>query len=519
MLWTMRLFIFALALTFGAGCWYVFAQTPSAQTSNRNSNGNVNAGQLDAEAAAANWGNMNRRTNSGADWTPVPSNLNGEQTAEAHEEEEEETPALSWDEPNPVYGQAVARRVTLRSEPGASSNVVATLDVGEEESAEILDSTGDFLRVKFAANADAEGGTRQQDYEGWVEWGAVVPYTSAVVVETGTGEVVGRVALDYGVSNASFSPDGTRAVFYGASGTEGHGDPQPLAYELDTDGYKVLRTLRTSAGGGFASIVYDDEGDLRPLLLTHQSSGDNFLKRLHPLRVAGDRFERAGDVMRAGLGGRLLLSRDGATGFDIHGADGLEGPIRVDVIDLKGFAVRNSFDLGGVARELWSYEYAVSTDGSDFFYRESAGPVRVVDARTGVLVREIKPRVAEDFQGYLTPDGVAGESLLLRYWEETESEEGGESRSVWLRADGETAPAARGINNLIEAGGALYAVNDTGTRLFKLDADGRITERLKIARPESKHAPKAAEGFTVMGLHASPDGKHLVIFFGIPDGC
>jgi hypothetical protein len=72
---------------------------------------------------------------------------------------------------------------------------------------------------------------------------------------------------------------------------------------------------------------------------------------------------------------------------------------------------------------------------------------------------------------------------------------------------------------VFEAAGARYALNDAGTRLFKLDGDGRIAERIKLARPESKHRPKATEDFTVMGLHTSPDGKHIVIFFGIPDGC
>ncbi|HEX7175722.1 MAG TPA: hypothetical protein VF240_10725 [Pyrinomonadaceae bacterium] len=507
MLWTMRLVIFVFALVFGAGCWYVFAQTPSAQTTNTNVNGNMNANNASAEDAAA-------------DWTPVPTNTNNlpdDQSAEAHEEEA--APALEWAEPNPAYGHVVAPRVTLRSESNASSNIIATLDVVENESVEIMDSTRDFLRVKFPANTEMEGGTRQQDYDGWVEWGAVVPYTNALVVETESGEVIGRVALDYGISTAAFSPDGSRAVFYGASGGDGHGESQSLAYEFDTESYKILRTLKTSTSGGFASILYDDGGDLRPLLQTHLTSGDSMRKMLQPFRVKGDLFERSGDTIRPGADGPLLFSRDGATGFDIHSADEAPGAISVDVIDVKSFTVRNSFPVEGTASEPWSYEYAVSPDGAEFFYRESEGSIRVVDTRTGLRVRETRPRVAEDFRGYLANDSVVGDSLLIRYWQESESEEGGELRSFWLKADGETTPAERGINNVVEAGGALYAVNDAGTRLFKLDADGRITERLKIARPELKHRPKGSEEHTIMGLYASPDGKHIVIFFGIPDGC
>ena len=463
---------------------------------------------------------MEQQMSSGADWTPVPTNttsLPGDAAAETHEEEA--APELAWAEPNPVYGNAVATRVTLHSEPGASSNVVATLDVAENESVEILDATRDFLRVKFPANTDTEGGTRERDYEGWVEWGVVVPYTNALVVETDSGEVVGRVALDYGVSSASFSPDGSRAVFYGASGGEGHGEAQSLAYELDTESYKILRTLKATSSGGFASILYDDGGELRALLQTQESTGNTVRKRLHPFGLKGDLFERAGDVLRPGDDGFLLISRDGASGFDIHGADDSPGAIRVDVLDLKSFAVRNSFLIAGTAAELWSYEYAVSPDGAEFFYRQGAEGVRVVDTRTGLRVRDIKPREEENFRGYLSQDSVVGDSLLIRYWEETEGEEGGESRALWLRADGETAPAEKGIDNVVEAAGTRYAVNNAGTRLFKLDDEGRITERHRIARPESKHAAKAGEEFTVMGLYASPDGKHVVIFFGIPDGC
>ena len=529
MLWTMRLVIFVFALVFGAGCWYVFAQTPSAQTTNTNVRGDINGvvmnGNMSANYAGADVADreqMERQMSLGAGWTPIPANTNigyGDQTAEAHEEEEA-APSLEWAEPNPVYGHAVAPRVTLRSEANASSNVIATLDVVENESVEITDSTRDFLRVKFLAGADAEVGARQQDYEGWVEWGAVVPYTSALVVEAGSGEVVGRVALDYAVSAAAFSPDSSRAVFYSASGGEGHGESQPLAYELDTESYKVLRTLKTSTSGGFASILYDDGGDLRPLLQTHQPSGNGVRKRLHPFRVKGDLFERAGDALRPGADGLLLFSRDGATGFDIHGAAAeAPGAIRVDVIDLKSFTVRNSFPVEGASGEVWSYEYAASPDGAEFFYRESEGSIRVVDARTGLRVRETRPRAAEDFRGYLAQDSVVGDSLLIRYWQETEGEEGGELRAVWLKADGETAPAERGINNVVEAGGTLYAVNDAGTRLFRLDADGRIAERIRIDRPESKRRTEGAEDHTVMGLYASPDGKHIVIFFGIPDGC
>ena len=77
----------------------------------------------------------------------------------------------------------------------------------------------------------------------------------------------------------------------------------------------------------------------------------------------------------------------------------------------------------------------------------------------------------------------------------------------------------RGVDYAVEADGARYALNDDATLLFKLDADNRVRERIRIERPEAKYNETITKELTVIRFVASPDGKYLIIFLGVVDGC
>jgi hypothetical protein len=72
---------------------------------------------------------------------------------------------------------------------------------------------------------------------------------------------------------------------------------------------------------------------------------------------------------------------------------------------------------------------------------------------------------------------------------------------------------------VVEAAGKRFAVNQDGTRLYKLDTNNRIQKRFVIERPERLKDADNGNGLSVFGLSASPDGKHLILFVGMEHGC
>ena len=88
----------------------------------------------------------------------------------------------------------------------------------------------------------------------------------------------------------------------------------------------------------------------------------------------------------------------------------------------------------------------------------------------------------------------------------------------WAGANGLVA-AERGVDYVTEAEGKRYAVNEDGTRLFKLDSKNHIEERITIARPELYKGATSIDGLSVFGFHASRDGKRLIMLVGIHSGC
>ena len=538
--WIVRVVFFAVAFFVALACgvvWYAVAS--QASTQNTNQSGNANRVSTNVNASGGTDTAMSGNLSRGPETATTTSVVNAA-VAET-EASDGEPPTVSWsEEKDTPSGYITVPRLTLRKDPNPTAPAVVTLDTSQYDQPNIIRSTRDHLLITHG-RAD-ENGTIVGNYEGWVEWGEVMPYTNAIVLDASDGRVVARVPLGAGVSHAAFSPDGKRVLFYATFYDDGHGAASPAAYELETDGYQFVRSLKVS-NGGWASLVYGDaEGELSALVQTVTYNQSSTATKLYPFKVGGQGGAPANSA-RVPQPGEITVSGDGRTGISIRGTHAETGATRLDVIDMLTLEVRSSFELLGSTGEGWPYERVLNRDGSELYYRADSetGTIAVVDTRTGQRLREIPLRVPKDQWSSFDAGGLAGDSLLVRFWREgnghveAESMAGDEikdgeeaehqhdematSKAFWVREDGTATPAERGIDQVLRVGEQLYAVDDAGTQLLKLDAEGRIVERFRIARPEVKHEAGAAETFNIMGLAASPDGRHIVIFFGIPDGC
>lgn len=513
-----RLIFFALALLVGLAAWHVLARAQAAaqQASNRNTAGvNVNT---DATPTYNMNGNMSL-----SPLVTTNVNANGVAWGEAEDPAAGAAPpTVTIGEAKSLWGYASVRRLTLRSGPDADAHELETLELPEYDGAEILEAKRESLRVRFAANLDAEGGTRARDCEGWVRWGEVVPYASAIVIDAESGEVAARVPLPQGLASVSFSPDGKRAIFYGTSAQSSHGEGgATTAVELDLETYSPLRTFETDASGGFAALV-DDGEEIYALVqqLTYRQDGTD--SRLRPFRIKGDRVVDVAEHTLPQSNGELVLAPDARTALFMHGVQAGADSRRVDLIDLKAFEARGSFWVeGGGAEGGWPGEYTLSGDGSEFYYRNAGagGKISVINTQTGRLAREIRPRIPAGHWLNFWQNSVAGDWLLARVAREDDAE--GVAHPFWVKPDGETVAAERGLDNVVEAGGALYGVNNDATRFFKLGADRRVSGKFRIARPDdTREEPRGeADDMTIMGISASPDGKRVVVFLGLVGGC
>jgi hypothetical protein len=526
-----RLASAGLAFAFCAATWYALAgaQTPAPQNSNRAA-ANTNAAgtaatnaETDARAFTKLTGDMTPVGNANASGVAAPD----ESGTPQQEAADSEPPTVAWGEVKPVWGFANASSVTLLSAPDASSSVVATFEPGDYAGAEILDSTRGFLRVRF--RDEGEGGAKERAREGWVEWGAVVPHASAVVLDAGSGEVVGRVPLEEGATSVSFSPDGKRAVFYGTAEMAAYDGVSTAAVEVETEGFRRVRALETTAAEGFAALFYDPSGGALHALahrlhLNKNGAGNN--AKLYRFLVADERAEAADGGAAHDASGTLALAPGGTKALLIHNAGEAAERVAVDVLDLKTLDRVGSFEVRSEAPTEWAYEYAVGPDAATFYYvdRSDGDRIVAVNTRTGERVGEYPLRVVGGQYTSFSQQSLVGDSLLVRVWRPTDEEGEAdhsepEADSFWLKPDGKAARAESDVAYAVEAGDARYAVNDDGTLLLKLGADGRVRERLKIERPDAKYGESMTTDLTVLRFAAGPDGKYLVIFFGMLDGC
>ncbi|HEX5709686.1 MAG TPA: hypothetical protein VFX96_20575 [Pyrinomonadaceae bacterium] len=513
-----RLAAFALALAVGSAAWNALAaaQTQDAMTSNTvvttNSNMSADAGGATPRAA---------RTHDAEGPSAVDAPGGVEASAEASTDDSS-SPSVKWSEVQPAWGTTNVSRVTLRESSSANSPIVATLELPAYDSAEILDWTRERVKVKFAANADAEGGTRRRDYEGWVAWNAMRPGAMAVVLDAETGEVFARVPLSANLSSATFSPDGRRVLF--------HGGGSNLAYEASVKDFKPTRVLESTGTGGFGTLFYGADGELRAPVwtVTYHESGTEM--SLDVLRVgAGGAVVRTRVASKAAT--KFLVAPEGKTAVlvrgegaaDAWGAGGGDASMRratVEVLDLDTLSVVTSFVVYGADAPDEAGEFALSRDGTQLYVKgsgEGAG-VAVFDTRSGGRVRDIQLDATDAQWSSLASASPVGGALLMSVWRADE-EHGSVQGGVWLGGEKPVA-ADEGVDFVVEAGGARYAVNSKGTQFLKLDEKNRVRERLDIERPDRKRDAEADDELMVYGLVATPDAKHLIIFVGMPEcGC
>lgn len=514
-----RLAAFALALAAGSAAWHGLAAAQTQDTANGKTNV-TNSNRADEARAHAH--HSEEPSEEEAAEATGEESANETAEAETPATEESAAPGVKWsDEVQPAWGTPNATRVTLREGAAADSPVVARLQLPAYDNVEILDWTRERVKVKFAANKDAEGGTRERDYVGWVAWSAVKPGALAVVIDAETGEVFARVPLASNITAATFSPDGRRVLF--------QGDGSGVAYEASVKDYRPARVLESGATGGFGPLFYGADGELRAPVWTVDYEEEGTRSTLDLFRV-GASGEAARTRLASKEATKLLVAPEGRVALvvrgesvpDAWGPNGLDSTGRratVEVLDLETLELRNTFTLYGEDAPDQYAESALSRDGAELYVKTAAGTsVVVFDTRSGARLREITLGTTD--AGWTLPSAAvsAGGPLLVNAWRTTE-DGGGEQFGVWLGGE-KPVEAEKGVDYAVEAGGALYAVNARGTELLKLDERMRVRERIKIERPDIGRDPEAETELTVFGLTASPDGKHLILFVGTPEcGC
>lgn len=414
-----------------------------------------------------------------------------------------------------LTGYANMKNVTLRQSAQADAPVIATLKALEYDPVEILDATRDFIHVKFFANDGITGeGTRTRDYEGWATWGEVAPDLSAIILDAGTGEVVSRVPLGRGRMSIAYSPDGTRAIFYHP------GSGSTAAQEVRTSDYTLTRNLQSSGEYTFGSLFYGPtDGALYVPVFKPINSGWMEESELDVIRI-GDTCAPNTSTAISTTATDFVVSPDGRTGFILHAKDiaPLKHAVTIDVVDLETLKIRNTFTLEGSYVPWRSYMLMVNKDGSELYSKLflESDTIKVIDTRTGQSTGEFPaiPTTHRDSD----QQSVVGDSLLVHTWDASHSPTS--SPAMWLSHAGAVS-AQRGISYAVEAGDSRFAINEEGTRLFRLDPDNRILDTFPIERPDRRHQQKNSHWPSIItrGLTASPDGKRLIVFVEIEHGC
>jgi hypothetical protein len=435
---------------------------------------------------------------------PLPSDA-GPRRARVQDEPLGQT--IKFGPTTPVLGSVNKATLVLRHGP----DVVERLKIGKYEGAEILEATRDILRVRIAANdgTDDGGVVRERDHEGWTTWDSVIPSGTAIVLDAETGALVARVPLDDGMTSVTFSPDGSRALFFQEGGA--------LAREVRTSDYTHTRTLASPSGEAFSSPFYGPGGALYVAANRQGNRVDG--SRVSLVRIGADEGPNPETGIKSDDYEFLAVSPDGSKVFIARGRREGSHEMKVDVYDVRAGRLLNTLTLTGTELPWSADSFVLNADGTELYAQlsEKSDSVSVIDTRTGQRVRELPTPGGGWF--HLFRQNLVGESLLLTTWD-YESAGAPAPRSFW--ADGrEVIEAGRGILFAVEAAGRRYAVNAEGTRFFQLGAeDNGIAASFRIPRPELLRGGKTdAEDLEVYGLSASPDGKRLIVFVGFVHGC
>lgn len=483
MRWIIRFVVFSLALGLGTSLWHVLSRTGTTLV------------QLVQKAKAPS-----------IIQTSLPV-FSAEIQQDARKDAQSFSFVVSY--PEPVLGYVNTKTVVLRESADASASVVKRLKMNDYSDAEVLDATRDFLHVRFApsVSGSADQENREQTYEGWTTWEAVVPDMSAIVLDTQTGRVVARLPLNQKFwTVARYSSDGSRALFRSSDSI----------YEVRTSGYTLSRSLKLSGDGELEAVFYGATDDQ----LYAAIRAGNPDEKLTLVRIKDDgSTDKLMEIAETGAG--FAISPDARTGFIIHQLESPGYQVKISAVDLQTFSVRNSFTLQGDGyHSLHSHDVVTNHDGSELYVRLShtEDAISVIDTRTGRRERELNGELSAHSWVNFGRVSLVGDSVLISYCDAGDDETKGCERILWVNRNGAT-PVEQNIAYAVEAGGERFALNSDGTHLFKLDSKNRVQERFTIERPERRKGADNGNSLSVFGLSASPDGKRIIMFIGMEHGC
>ena len=507
---TLPFFAAALLPLCGAAALCALAlAAPAGAQSGSNVNGNLN------RAAGPTPSGETQNTNSNSD--------SRERVAEADESRRLRFPPLPtvrWADIDAIPGTVGTSPLALRAKPDARAPVAEEVDVEEYPPVEVLETAGDFLRVRWETGNSGEG-RKPREVEGWAEWGAALPHTTALVIDARDGRVLRRVALGPGINAVAFSPDGERALF--------HGRWAQNLYEAAASDLVPLRRLEGDSRGSFGPAAYTGTG--HDLLITFWGmieGAEVYNSSVHLARVDGGgvtvtpSWRSPAAVEPASL----AFAPDGRTGFAFYphpyaNAYGGEeespseedrGPVAtVEVFDPATLMVVRRFKLPDAALGFDADSLALNADGSELYLLDQTGQRLVaVETQTGGLLYEVSLAGETTRLLSFAPGTTSGAGPLVRFWEASEEHHG---TPLTLRLEGGRAVTEEGFAFTAEAGGTRYAVDDSGTRLFTLGADDGPRAKRETKLPDTG-------GHTPVGLFATPDGSRLILILSFPEhGC
>ena len=491
MAWFIRRAALLLCFSLGTSLWYLLTQTPSLTS---------NLPELKARAAQET-----------APPVTVPSDVGPRR----NQEDDSLGQTIKFGPAPPASVSINVNTLVLRESASSFAPVVARLKIGKYENAELLEATKDFVRVKVAASdgTDVGGVVRDRDYEGWTTWNSIVPTMTAIVLDAETGALVGRVPLDYDVDSVTFSPDGSKALFYSSNGGT-------FALEVRTSDYTYTRTLTSPTGENFATPFYGPDGkDLYVAAYRQGNAVDS--GKVSLISIGPNEGPNLPTAVTAEDYNFVAVSPDGSKVFVARNRQQGDYEMKVDVYDVMARQFVNTLTLTGTELPWSANSFVLSADGTELYVQlsEKSGTISVIDTRTGQRVREMPTPGGGWF--HLSQQNLVGNSLLIPTWDyPAESEQDTEPLTFWVGGR-EVVKAARGIFNAVETEGRRYAVNGDGTRFFQLDEETNgIAASFQIPRPEIQRGSRTeAADLTTYGLSISPDGKHVILFVGFIQGC
>ena len=411
----------------------------------------------------------------------------------------------------PTHGMINVGTLVLRESAAANSRVVAKVKIDGSYYIDILDATDDALQVNLhvfsrGRGNSADKGEKESVYEGWTDWASVEPNESMIVLDAETGAIIKRRPAGSIWGPEAYSPDGSRAVFNGPSNSD-------TKCEVRTSDYSIIRCIDTGVSAGSSFFYGPEDGALYAVIRTVGGSFVEGVKmKLHIVRIGDDGATNiAAEIPDEAQD--FAISPDGRTGFYLHNQVYMVPELKVDVVDLATFKIRNSFTLHGDDLPTTGTSFAVNQDGSELYatLNSGVGKVSVIDTRTGETRRVLRFRHAPRESWYLTSYNVIGDALLFGLGVGGHDNPHPTYRQIWIKADGRVTAETR-FDTIVQAGSHRYALNDARGQLFKLDSENNIRGSLKINLSSLKKA--LAVKLNIYGMSASPDGKRIILFVG-----